>query len=117
MGWLLTPLGLLASLGGFLFLLGAYFVLTSRSKARWLGALAIVASAPFFYWLGAFREQFNNGQCYSSVVGHIANAVERTSDPKSLGAAIRSHPMEGYETNCSSVEKESGKLPYAANPK
>jgi hypothetical protein len=104
---------LLISLGAFLLLLGGYLAVTSRSKARWLGALSILAAAPFFVWAGAFTNQFRSGICYSEVVDHIASAVEHTTDPTALASAIRALPMEGYETSCERVEQQSAKLPNA----
>lgn len=81
--------------------------------AKWLGLAAIAAAAPFFFWMGSFAEQFGAGQCYSSVVGMIANAIERTDAPAELGKKIRGLPMRGYETSCSEVEMAAQGLPNA----
>jgi hypothetical protein len=88
---------------------------TSR-RARWLGLAALAAAAPSFIWMGAFGEKFDTGQCYSSVINMIANAVKETDDPKSLAEKIRALPMRGYETLCSEVEAAAHELPKRKAP-
>ncbi len=85
-------------------------------RAKWFGLVAIVVSAPFFYWLGSFSEQFGAGQCYSNAMSMIANAVERTDSPQDLARQLRALPMHGYETVCSEVEAAAGKLHNAGAP-
>lgn len=92
------------------------FLLASRGVSRrgaWLGLAAIVLAAPFFFWLGAFSEQFTAGQCYSSAIHSIANAVAATDDPAALAGKIRALPLHGYETSCVQVEAAAVKLPHA----
>ncbi|KGM51234.1 hypothetical protein N800_13610 [Lysobacter daejeonensis GH1-9] len=114
----MTATFLLALLIGFgamavIFLLAARG-LTKRSK--WLGLAAIVLAAPFFFWLGAFSEQFTSGQCYSRSIHLIANAVAGTDAPGRLAEQIRELPLYGYETVCSEVEVASAGLPNAGAP-
>jgi hypothetical protein len=88
--------------------MAAVFVVSAAGSSRrvkWFGLVAIVASAPFFYWLGAFSEQATSGICYSAVVEGIANSVEQTNSPKLLAKQIRELPMRGYETSCSEVQQ------------
>jgi hypothetical protein len=95
------------------------FLLAARGlthKSKWLGLAAIACSAPFFYWLGAFSEQFTSGQCYSRSIGMIATAVAKTDSPVELSERIRPLPLHGYETVCSDVEVASEKLPNAGAP-
>jgi 4-amino-4-deoxy-L-arabinose transferase-like glycosyltransferase len=95
------------------------FLLAARGltkKSKWLGLAAIIFAAPFFFWLGAFSEQFTSGQCYSRSIHLIANAVARTDAPAGLAEQIRSLPLYGYETVCSEVEVASEKLPNAGAP-
>ena len=93
-----------------------FFVCTlgASRRARWLGFLAIAASAPFFYWLGAFSEQVDSGLCYSSIVGRVANAVEQTNSPQVLAKQLKALPMRGYETSCREVEQAAHQLPGGA---
>jgi hypothetical protein len=95
------------------------FLIAARGLTRnskWLGLVAIVLAAPFFFWLGGFSERFVSGQCYTRSVDLIANSVARTDDPVELAEKIRSLPFYGYETQCSEVEFASSKLPKAAAP-
>jgi hypothetical protein len=95
------------------------FVLAGRGLTRaskWLGLAAILLSAPFFYWLGAFSEQFTSGQCYSNVIAMIANSVEKSDSPTTLSEKIRALPLYGYETICAEVEAAAEKLPNASAP-
>jgi|GEM_PF-1911262 len=95
------------------------FLLAGRGltrKSKWLGLAAIVLAAPFFFWLGAFSEQFTSGQCYSRSIHLIANAVASTDQPIQLAEQIRSLPLYGYETVCSEVEVASEGLPNAGAP-
>ena len=103
---------------GYLFL-GVAFLVATRGAAprvKWLGLASILAAAPFFYWLGAFSEQFGSGQCYSRIVGTIANSAEHSNSPKELAQHIRALPMHGYETDCSEVEIAAKALPHAIAP-
>jgi hypothetical protein len=103
---------------GYVVLAAVFFGATQGAsrRARWLGLVAIAASAPFFYWLGAFSEQFNSGICYSNVMDKVANAVQHTSTPKALSGKIKALPMRGYETSCSEVERVASKLPGQSAP-
>ena len=95
------------------------FLLAGRGltrKSKWLGLAAIVLSAPFFYWLGVFSEQFTSGQCYSRTISMIANSVAKSDLPIGLSDKIRSLPLYGYETICSEVEAAAEKLPNASAP-
>jgi len=95
------------------------FLLAGRGltqKSKWLGLAAIVLAAPFFFWLGAFSEQFTSGQCYSRSIHLIANAVSRSDNPERLAEQIRALPLYGYETVCSEVEIASEGLPNAGAP-
>jgi hypothetical protein len=99
--------------------LAAMFTLAAAGtnrRARWLGLAALAAAAPSFIWMGAFGEKFDSGQCYSSVINVIANAVKETDDPKSLAEKIRALPMSGYETRCSEVEAAAHELPKRKAP-
>ncbi|KRA54048.1 hypothetical protein ASD77_05325 [Pseudoxanthomonas sp. Root65] len=92
------------------------FLLAARGatrKGKWLGLAAIILAAPFFFWLGAFSEQFTAGQCYSSAIHAIANAVAATDEPAALAEKIRALPLHGYETSCVQVEAAAVKLPRA----
>ena len=91
-------------------------VWTAPRRTKWLGIATIAAAAPFFFWLGAFSEQFGAGQCYSNAMGMIANAVEQTGSPQELSKKIRDLPMHGYETVCSDVEAAAAGLPNAGAP-
>lgn len=75
-----------------------------------------VLAAPFFFWLGAFTEQFDSGLCYSRSIDLIAKAVAKTDAPISLAKQISSLPLHGYETECSEVELASKQLPGASEP-
>ena len=106
-------------------LLLAYFVFAalfigvswkSKSEAKWLGLVTIAVAAPFFYWFGAFSEQFTSGICYSNAIGMVSNAVESTDNPRALAEQIRELPLYGYETVCNEVEEAAGKLPKASAP-
>ena len=114
----MTLLLLLALLIGCVVMAAAFLVAAWKAPrtAKWFGFLAIVISAPFFYWLGAFSEQFGAGQCYSNAMNMVANAVERTGTPQKLAEQLRTLPMRGYETNCSEVEAAAKKLPNAGAP-
>lgn len=79
-------------------------------KSKWLGLAAIVLAAPFFFWLGAFSEQFTSDQCYSRSIGLIASAVTTTETPAELAEQIKSLLLYGYETVCSEVEAAPEKL-------
>jgi 4-amino-4-deoxy-L-arabinose transferase-like glycosyltransferase len=95
------------------------FLLAARGwtrNSKWPGLVAIALAAPFFFWLGAFSEQFTSGQCYSRSISNIANAVSKTESPVVLSQKIRSLPLSGYETVCADVEKESEKLPNVVAP-
>jgi 4-amino-4-deoxy-L-arabinose transferase-like glycosyltransferase len=85
-------------------------------RPKWLGLAAIAAAAPFFFWLGAFSEQFNSGQCYSRAIGNVANAVENTDDPRGLAKRLHALPTYGYETVCSDLEAAAAALPNASAP-
>lgn len=85
-------------------------------KSKWLGVVAIALAAPFFYWLGAFSEQFTSGQCYSRSIHLIANAVSATDTPARLADQIRALPLYGYETSCPHVEAAAETLPHADVP-
>ena len=97
---------------GYLVIAAVFVVSTASSsrRAKWLGLLAIAASAPFFYWLGAFSEQATSGICYSTVVEGVANSLEQTNSPKALAKQIRELPMRGYETSCPEVEQAARRL-------
>jgi hypothetical protein len=88
----------------------------TNARAKWLGLAVLAAAAPGFFWFGIFAEQFTSGQCYTEVMHHIANAVERTDSPKTLAQRIRASPMYGYETVCSKVEAAGRELPDAVAP-
>ena len=108
---------LILSLG--FFAISALFIAISRksTKQRWaLGVLTLALSAPFFYWLGLFAEQFSAGLCYSSAINSITNAVEATDSPKELAGQIRALPLAGYETNCQALEAAARELPNAGAP-
>lgn len=109
---------LLGLLIGYIVMVGIFLatVWGSTRRAKWLGIATITAAAPFFYWLGAFSEQFGAGQCYSNAINMIANAVEATDSPQALSKQIRDLPTHGYETVCSQVEEASRKLPNAGMP-
>ena len=109
---------LLVLLAGFIVMPAMFLWAAWRTpgRAKWLGLMAIVVSAPFFYWLGAFSEQFGAGQCYSNAMGSIASAVEQTGSPRELAQKIRDLPMHGYETVCSEVESAAAALPHASAP-
>lgn len=95
------------------------FLLAARGfskKNKWLGLAAIVLAAPFFYWLGAFSEQFGSSLCYSSAIQKIANAVGATGSPKDLAKQLHSLPLRGYETVCKDVEAAVEVLPNASAP-
>jgi hypothetical protein len=95
------------------------FLLAGRGltkQSKWLGLAAIVCSAPFFYWLGVFSEQFTSGQCYSRTIDMIANAAAKSDSPAELSKKIRALPLYGYETSCSDVEAAAEKLPNAGAP-
>ena len=85
-------------------------------RAKWFGLFAILAAAPFFYWLGVFSEHFGAGLCYSNTMLMVANAVERTDSPRTLAGQLRALPMRGYETACSEVEAAAKALPNAGAP-
>jgi len=85
----------------------------SPSRAKWLGVVLLAASAPFFFWVGAFSEQFGAALCYSESMDMIANAVEKTEDPIELSKKIRALPMRGYETECTDLEAAAKGLPHA----
>ena len=110
----LLAIGLVAYL-----VLAAMFTLAAAGtnrRARWLGLAALAAAAPGFLWMGAFAEKFDSGQCYSSVINVIANAVKETDNPKSLAEKIQALPMRGYETLCSEVEAAAHELPKRKAP-
>ena len=104
---------LLVCLVGYVVMAAVFLLATTGSPRRikWLGLAAIVASAPFFYWLGSFSEQATSGLCYSAVVEGIGNSVEQTNSPKTLAKQIRELPMRGYETSCPEVEQAARQLP------
>ena len=109
---------LLILLTGFV-VMALIFLLAGRGltrKSKWLGLLAIALAAPFFFWLGAFSEQFTSGQCYSRSIAMIASAVAKTDSPVTLSEQIKILPLYGYETVCSDVEAASEELPYASAP-
>ena len=108
---LLLPIGYLVF--AILFIAAAW---TLPRRSKWLGIAAITAAAPFFYWFGAFSEQFGAGQCYSNVVNMIASSVEQTDKPRDLSKKIRDLPMHGYETVCSEVESAAAALSNAGAP-
>lgn len=111
----MTTLLLFVLLIGFC-VMAAVFLLASRGVNRrgaWLGLAAIVLAAPFFFWLGAFSEQFTAGQCYTATIHSIANAVAATDDPAGLAGQIRALPLHGYETSCPQVKAAAVKLPHA----
>ena len=85
-------------------------------RAKIVGVLVVALSAPFFYWLGAFSEQFKAGLCYSGTITSIANAVDATDSPKNLAKLIRALPLEGYETSCKEVSAAAQALPNADAP-
>lgn len=107
---------LLICLVGYLVMAASFFICAQGAprRARWLGFVAIVASAPFFYWLGAFSEQIESGLCYSNVINRVANAVEQTNSPKVLAEQLKALPMRGYETSCHEVEQATHRLPGGA---
>src|SRR6478672_4314434 len=114
----MTLLLLLALLVGCI-VMAAMFLGTAwktPGRAKWFGLAAILLSAPFFYWLGAFSEQFSSGQCYSSAIDRIANSVEHTSTPRELAQRIRDLPLHGYETVCSEVDSAAAALPNSGAP-
>jgi hypothetical protein len=96
--------------------IGVSFLRAAR-KVRAVRACAgfamLVFVAPMSFWIGAFVEQFDSGQCYSASIHMIAKAVERTEDPAGLSERIRSLPMHGYETVCRDVEAAAATLPGA----
>lgn len=111
----MTATFLLVLLIGFV-VMTLVFLLAARGvtrKSRWFGVAALMLAAPFFFWLGAFSEQFTAGQCYSSAIHAIANAVAATDDPAALAGKIRALPLHGYETSCVQVEAAAVKLPHA----
>lgn len=111
----MTATFLLALLVGFGVMV-LIFLLAGRGltqQSKWLGLAAIALAAPFFFWLGAFSEQFTSGQCYSRSIHLIADAVAKTGTPERLAEQIRSLPLHGYETVCSEVEVASEALPNA----
>lgn len=114
----MTVLLLLALLIGYVGLAILFVVVAwqSPARAKWFGLASIAAAAPFFLWLGSFAEKFDAGQCYSSAVTMIANAVEHTGAPAELGKQIRSLPMRGYETSCAEVKSAAKGLPHAKAP-
>ena len=103
---------------GFFTISALFIAIAWRStKQRWaLGVLTLAFSAPFFYWLGLFAEQFSSGLCYSNAINSITNAVEATDAPKTLAVQIRALPLDGYETNCEDLEAAAEKLPNAGAP-
>ena len=103
---------LLIFLVGYLVLAAVFVAVTHgvSRRARCAGLLAIAVSAPFFFWGGIFSEQFDAGQCYSTVVDKIANAVERIHSPTELAGQIRALPMHGYETSCQEVDEAADGL-------
>ena len=108
---------LILSLG--FFAIAALFIGISwkSTKQRWaFGVLTLALSAPFFYWLGMFAEQFSSGLCYSSAISSITNAIEATDSPKELADQVRALPLAGYETNCQDLEVAASKLPNAGAP-
>ena len=108
---------LILSLG--FFVISALFIAIAWKSTKQrlaLGVLTFALSAPFFYWLGAFAEQFSSSLCYSSAIQSITNAVEATEAPKELASQIRSLPLSGYETNCEDLEAAARKLPNAGAP-
>ncbi len=88
----------------------------ASARAKWLGLAALAASAPLFFWLGSFAEQFGAGQCYSNAMSMIASAVEHTNEPAELAKQLRKLPLHGYETSCSEVEAAAKGLPNANAP-
>ena len=114
----MTVLLLPALLIGYVVLAALFVAATWKSPARakWLGLASIAAAAPLFLWIGSFAEQFGAGQCYSSAIGMIANAVENSNSPAELGKQIRALPLRGYETSCSEVESAAKALPNAKAP-
>ena len=95
------------------------FLLMARGlnrKSKWLGLAAIAFAAPFFFWIGAFSEQFTSGQCYSRSIGMIASAVAKTDSPIDLSEKIKALPLYGYETVCSEVEAATERLPNSGAP-
>ncbi|WP_144898055.1 hypothetical protein [Luteimonas cucumeris] len=101
------------------FVLALLFIVavwTAPRRAKWLGLATIAAAAPFFFWLGAFSEQFGAGQCYSNAIGMIANAVEQTDSPSDLAEKLRALPLHGYETSCPQVEAAARQLPNVGAP-
>lgn len=117
MAALLSWPALLALLVVYVVLAAIFFGAASRPTryAKWVGLAAIAAAGPFFYWLGAFSDQFSAGICYSSSVEMIANAVEKTDSPQDLAKRIRKLPLHGYETKCSEVEAAARELPNAGS--
>ena len=101
------------------FALSALFIAVAWKSTRQrlaLGVLTLALSAPFFYWLGLFAEQFSSGLCYSNAINSITNAVEATDSPKILADQIRALPLDGYETNCEDLEDAAEELPNAGAP-
>jgi phosphoglycerol transferase MdoB-like AlkP superfamily enzyme len=112
----MTPIFLLDLIIGFI-AMALVFLLAAKGftqRNKWLGLAAIAVSAPFFYWLGAFSEQFTSGQCYTRSIEMIANAVAKTDSAAELSEKLRSLPLYGYETVCSDVEAASERLPNAS---
>ncbi len=114
----MTLTTLLILLLGYVFFAATFTVIAWKTKnhAKMIGLVTIALCAPFFYWLGAFSEQFSSGLCYSSAIDKIATAVETTNSPTTLAEKIKSLPLHGYETNCKDVELATGKLLNAAAP-
>lgn len=101
------------------FLMAAIFAVVawkSPTRAKWSGLAAIALAAPVFSWLGSFTERFDAGQCYSSTIVKIANAVEHTDAPTGLAKKIRALPLRGYETTCTEVDAAANELPNAKAP-
>lgn len=109
---------LLVLVAGVLLLAAAFLaaMMGPPRRAKWLGLATIAASAPFFFWLGTFAERFGAGQCYSSAMGLVANAVDATDSPEDLAKRLRALPMRGYETYCPEVEAAARQLPSAGSP-
>jgi hypothetical protein len=98
-------------------MLAIAFVATTSglpARARWLGLTAILAGAPFFYWIGNLGAQFQAGLCYSEVIGDITVAVEKTNNPTSLASKLKRLPLAGYETSCTDVNAATKRISSAA---
>lgn len=62
------------------------------------------------FWLGRFTANFDNNQCYGSVISKIikeiddANTTKNWTKMQQLNTQLKALPLYGYETDCNEVE-------------